>query len=68
MGRNDMAIRTLIALLLAALYFAGIVPGIAGSILLVAAIIFLLTSFTGFCPIYTLLGINTDKEKDQRSN
>jgi len=32
--------------------------------LLVLAVIFLLTSFVSFCPLYTLFGFNTNKTKD----
>jgi hypothetical protein len=49
-------VRLLLALVFSTLYFAGIITGILGIILLIAGIIFFLTSFTGFCPIYWFLG------------
>lgn len=38
--------------------FAGLSSGIAGALLAVGAIL-LLTGAVGFCPLFTLLGINT---------
>jgi hypothetical protein len=59
MGSTDRLIRVLIAAVIAALYFTGTVTGTLGLVLLVAAGIFVLTSLVSFCPLYTLLGINT---------
>ncbi len=63
MGGTDRMIRRVIAIIAAILYFTGTVPGTLGIILLVVAGVFLLTSFLNFCPLYTVLGINT-KNKD----
>lgn len=62
MGNTDKAIRTAIALLIAILYFTNVISGTTGIVLLVLAIVFLLTSLVSFCPLYTLLGINTNKK------
>jgi hypothetical protein len=59
MGGTDKVIRIILAVVFAALYFTGTVTGIAGIVLLVLAGVFLLTSFISFCPLYTLVGINT---------
>ncbi|WP_435254082.1 YgaP family membrane protein [Tenacibaculum sp. A30] len=64
MGNTDKAIRTLIALLIAALSYFEIISGLLGNILLVLAIILLITSFVNFCPLYRLFGINTRKDKN----
>jgi hypothetical protein len=59
MGRADRITRLLIVVVIAVLYYRGILSGgwaIAGGIV---ALIFLLTSFISFCPLYTLVGINT---------
>lgn len=61
MGNADRIIRILIAAVLAGLYFGGVVSGTLGIVLLVVAGVFLLTSFVGFCPLYTLVGLNTCK-------
>ncbi|MEE4000183.1 DUF2892 domain-containing protein [Tenacibaculum sp. FZY0031] len=64
MGNTDKAIRTLIALIIAALSYFEFISGIFGNILLVLAIILLVTSLINFCPLYKLLGINTCKTKN----
>ena len=63
MGSADKIIRILIALVIGFLYYKGIVTGTAGIILLVLAVVFVITSFVSFCPLYTLFGINTCKRK-----
>tara|TARA_R110000787_G_scaffold109035_2_gene217553 strand:- start:40981 stop:41187 length:207 start_codon:yes stop_codon:yes gene_type:complete len=62
MGGTDRMIRVIIAVIAAILYFTGIVYGTLGIILLVVAGVFLATSFLNFCPLYTVLGINTKKK------
>jgi len=59
MGNADRLIRTLLAVLFVVLYFTSTVTGTIGIVLLVIGAIFLLTSFVGVCPLYSLLGINT---------
>lgn len=66
MGNTDRAVRTILAVAIAVLYFTGALPGIVGIILLLFAIIFVVTSFISFCPVYTLLGISTNKKKEDR--
>ncbi len=61
MGSADRAIRVLIAIAVAILYFTGTIQGTLGVVLLVLAVVFLLTSVMGFCPLYTLFGMNTCK-------
>lgn len=63
MGTTDKVIRIVVAILIAILYFTHIVTGTLGIVLLVFAGIFLLTSLIGFCPLYTLFGINTCKKE-----
>ena len=62
MGGTDRIIRIVIAVVVAILYYTGTISGILGTVLLVLAGVFLLTSFINFCPLYTILGINTGKE------
>ena len=64
MGNTDRVIRILLAVIMAILFFTKTVTGVFGIILLVVAIVFLLTSFVSFCPLYTLLGIKTCPVKD----
>lgn len=61
MGIADRAIRTVIAAVVAVLYFTGTVSGTLGIVLLVLAGVFLLTSIVSFCPLYAPFGIKTCK-------
>jgi hypothetical protein len=63
MGTTDKGIRVTIAIVIALLYFFNIVEGILAYILMALAIIFLLTSFISFCPLYAPFGISTCKTK-----
>lgn len=65
MGMADRVIRSVIAVVIAILYFAGILTGIWGLILLILACVFLLTSMVSFCPLYLPLGINTCGKSDE---
>jgi hypothetical protein len=64
MGKADKAIRVIVALGLAALYYTGTITGTTGVILLIVAAVFLLTSLVSFCPLYLPLGINTGRKKE----
>lgn len=64
MGKTDKAVRTLIALVIAALSYFDIITGVLGNVLLVLAIVLLVTSFINFCPLYTLFGMNTRKNEE----
>lgn len=59
MGSVDKTIRIIIAAVVAGLYYKEILTGTLGIVLLVLAGVFVLTSLISFCPLYTLLGINT---------
>lgn len=59
MGNIDRIIRILVATIIAVLVFTNVVSGTIGIILLIAAGLFVLTSFVSFCPLYTLFGFNT---------
>ncbi len=61
MGTTDRVIRTLAALVIAALLLTGYIQGIVATVLGLFAIIFLLTSAIGFCPLYLLLNVSTCK-------
>ena len=63
MGNTDRIIRVIAAIIFSALYFTGTVTGTFGMILLVLGAIFLATSLINFCPLYTLLGVNTCEKK-----
>jgi uncharacterized membrane protein YtjA (UPF0391 family) len=59
MGNADRIIRTIIALIAGYLYFAGIVTGTFGIVLVVVAVVFLLTSLVSYCPLYSIFGLRT---------
>lgn len=59
MGNLDRIIRVLIAVAVAALYFANIISGTVAIVLGVLAIVFVATSLVSFCPLYTLFGLST---------
>lgn len=63
MGKTDKAIRILIALVIGLLIYFKVVSGMLATILLVIAGVFVLTSMISFCPLYTLLGLNTCKKE-----
>ncbi len=64
MGAADKTIRIIAAIIIAGLYFANILTGVLGIVLLILAVVFALTSFISFCPLYVLFGINTCKKKN----
>lgn len=59
MGNIDRIIRILVAIIIAVLVFTNIISGTLGIVLLILAGVFVLTSLISFCPLYTLVGINT---------
>ena len=61
MGSADRIIRLVVAIVLGALYFTGTLTGTLGIILLVVAVVFALTAFVSFCPLYAPFGIKTCK-------
>ena len=63
MGSTDRIIRLSIATLLAVLYVTNVIEGTLAMALGVVAVIFAATSFVNFCPLYSMLGINTCQTK-----
>ncbi len=59
MGSADRTIRFLIAALIVVLFFTHVISGTVGFVLLILAGVFVLTSILTWCPIYTILGINS---------
>ena len=62
MGTADRLIRTVLALIVLALYFTGQITGLAAIILGIFAAIFLLTSLVAFCPLYAPFKLSTRKK------
>jgi hypothetical protein len=65
MGGIDKFIRIVLAAIFAILYFNGIISGTLGIVLLGLSLVFVLTSFISFCPLYVPLGINTCSKKEK---
>jgi hypothetical protein len=61
MGTIDRAVRVLLALAVLVLYLTNIISGTLAIILGVLAIVFILTSLIGFCPLYVPFKISTRK-------
>ncbi len=64
MGSMDKGVRVSVAIIIALLYFFDVIQGTLAYVLMAIAIIFLVTSFINFCPLYALLGMNTCKVKE----
>ena len=62
MGSTDKIIRIAIAVIIAILYFTNTISGTLALVLGAFAVIFIITSFVSFCPLYALLGISTRKK------
>jgi hypothetical protein len=63
MGTADRIVRTIIAAVIAILYFTNVITGTLGIVLLILAVVFLATSLISFCPLYAPFGISTCKTK-----
>jgi hypothetical protein len=59
MGSTDRIIRVALAVVVAVLYFTNLISGTAAIILGILAIVFLLTSVVGFCPLYAPFKLST---------
>lgn len=66
MGTTDKVIRISAAIILVVLIFSQVITGTAAIITGILSGVFLLTSLIGFCPLYTLIGINTCKTTHHR--
>ena len=65
MGSYDKLIRLVVAIVLIVLYYKEVLTGTLGIIALVLALVLTVTSLIGFCPLYTLFGINTCKKPEK---
>lgn len=59
MGTTDKMVRVLAAIIIAALYYFGVISGTVAIVLGALALIFIATSFISFCPLYLPFGIST---------
>lgn len=63
MGSADKFIRILLAIIVGVLYYTNVINGTTAIVLGVLAVVFLLTSFISFCPLYVPFGITTCKTR-----
>lgn len=63
MGGADRIVRIVAAVVIGVLFWQGIISGTLAYVLLALAAVFVLTSFISFCPLYSLVGLNTCKVK-----
>lgn len=62
MGMADKAIRFVLAAIVGVLYFTNVINGTLAIVLGVLAVVFILTSFISFCPLYLPFGISTRRK------
>lgn len=62
MGTIDRIVRLLLAAAVAILYYTGNLSGLVAIILGILAVVFVITSFIGFCPLYLPFGLSTRKQ------
>jgi hypothetical protein len=62
MGTIDKVIRILLAIVVIVLYMNDSITGVAAIILGILAIVFIITSLIGFCPLYVPFKISTIKK------
>jgi len=60
-GNIDLAVRLIIAALIAVLIFAKVITGTWIVVSAILTLILVLTGFVRFCPLYSLIGVNTKK-------
>lgn len=63
MGVVDRVYRVVVALLVALFGYLEIIGGIFSTVLIVLAVIFIITSIVGYCPVYSLFKVNTYQTK-----
>lgn len=59
MGTADKTIRFVFAAIIGVLYFTNVINGVSAIVLGVLAVVFILTSFISFCPLYSPFSTDT---------
>jgi hypothetical protein len=62
-GTIDKVMRTVIAVIIAVLFYTKIITGTLGIVLLALAAVLLITSLLSVCPLYLILGLDTRGRK-----
>lgn len=63
MGNLDRGLRFLFALIIGVLYWTDLISGTLALVLGIIALVLLLTSLIGFCPLYAPFGLSTLKKQ-----
>ena len=61
-GATDKTIRLVLALALGALYYFNVLTGTLGIVAIVVGVIALLTAVINYCPLYSIIKMNTTKK------
>lgn len=61
MSKADGLIRLIVAMGIIALWYFGVIGGVLLTILSIVAVIFIITGFINFCPLYAAFRIKTRK-------
>lgn len=64
-GVFDKAFRIVAAIVIALLYYFGVISGTVGLVLIIVAIVLLLTALLNFCGLYALFGCSTCSKKKE---
>ncbi len=59
-GTADKVIRVIVAFLIIIAYLGGMLPGVAGLLLIVSGSL-LSSVVSGYCPLYKMIGVNTNR-------
>jgi hypothetical protein len=62
MGKVDRILRAVVGIVLLAFIWTGQISGTLGVVLTVVAVVLLVTSILGFCPLYVPVKISTQKK------
>ncbi|TFG80153.1 MAG: DUF2892 domain-containing protein [Spirochaetales bacterium] len=63
MGVTDRLVRTAFAIMIAALYFTGVIRGTVAIVLGIVALVLVATSLIGTCPLYIPFKLDSNKKK-----
>ncbi len=63
-GTADKVIRIVIVAIIVTLLLTKIIVSVVGIIFLILAVLLLLTSIVGFCPLYSIFGWRSCKKKN----
>lgn len=59
-GTADKVIRIIVAFLIIIAYLGGMLPGVAGLLLIISGSL-LSSVVSGYCPLYKTIGVNTNR-------